>query len=96
MRRLTCLRCGTAMDGPDRRKIQLGEQGVFSNHWAHLMAGALVVDIYCCPKCGKLEMFAPYEVAEQEADSGGQRECPGCGLSVDAEYTKCPCCGAEL
>lgn len=84
------------MDGPDLRKIQLGEQGVLSNHWAHLMAGALEVDIYCCPKCGKLELFAPNEEFCQENDFEGQKKCPECGLCVDAEYTKCPCCGTGL
>lgn len=81
------------MVGPDRRKIQLGEQGVLSNHWAHLMAGALEVDIYCCPKCGKLELFSP---GGGEEHAGSQTECPGCGLSLDPDCPKCPCCGYTL
>lgn len=96
MRKIDCFRCGATMDGPVREKIQLGEQGLFSNHWAHLMAGALIVDLYHCPKCGKLEMFAPQGEREQSDDSLPQIECSGCGLSIDFDYPKCPCCGFDL
>ena len=84
------------MDGPDRRKIQLGEQGALSNHWAHLMAGALEVDIYCCPKCGKLELFAPGRGETPAEKDVPQIECPGCGLCLDADSPTCPCCGYTL
>ena len=93
MSRLSCLRCGAEMEGPVGEKFQLGEQGLFSNHWAHLMAGALEVNIYSCPRCGKLEFFAPRKEAEEKLP---QKECPECGLSIDFDYAVCPCCGCRI
>ena len=95
MKKLDCLRCGTEMKGPVQKKIQLGEQGLLSNHWAHVMAGALLVDIYTCPQCGKLEFFAPRQEPDPESEIP-QIECPGCGLNIDFDYPKCPCCGYDL
>ncbi|MBQ8236923.1 MAG: hypothetical protein IJZ39_02075 [Oscillospiraceae bacterium] len=96
MAKLDCLRCGAKMDGPQREKIQLGEQGFLGGEWAHLMAGALVVDLYHCPKCGKLEFFAPGHAQAEDPDALPQKECPGCGLSIDFDYPKCPCCGHDF
>ena len=92
-KQLACLRCGAVMEGPYREQFQLGKQGILGNHLSHLIAGALEVNLYACPKCGKIEFFLP-NTDETEEASG--KECPGCGLCVDAEYTRCPCCGAEL
>lgn len=94
MKRLTCLRCGAEMEGPFWEQFQLGKQGILGNHLAHLKAGALEAELYICPKCGKIEFFLP-NVEEIETDTPG-KECPGCGLCVDAELTKCPCCGTDL
>ena len=96
MSTLRCLRCGSQMKGPSREKFQLGEQGVFSNHWAHLIAGALEADVYMCPGCGKIEMFVPNSANTERDDTLPQKECPGCGLSIDFDYPKCPCCGYEF
>ena len=98
MERLKCLRCGAAMDGPMREKIQLGEQGFLSDHWAHLLAGALEVDIFTCPNCRKVEFFAPGGGSGEDTDPDAlpQKECPGCGLSIDFDYPKCPCCGYDF
>ena len=93
---MNCLRCGAKMEGPDLQRIQLGEQGFLGSHWAHLMAGALVVNIYHCPQCGKLEFFAPGHGGEEAPETMPQKECPGCGLNIDFDYPKCPCCGYDF
>ena len=49
---LKCLRCETEMVLFKHEKIQLGEQSFWHN-WNHLIHGALDVDIYVCPQCGK-------------------------------------------
>lgn len=99
MRTLNCLRCGREMNYARREKIQLGEQGVLSSHWAHLMAGALEVDIYYCAGCGKLEFYAPAQPrnGKQEDSSVSEEDFPE---SDGAEYSysqppqeKCPRCG---
>ena len=44
-----------------REKIQLGQTGFLSGDWGNILAGALDVEIFCCPKCGKLEFYRPEE-----------------------------------
>lgn len=100
MRMLECLRCGREMRYARREKIQLGEQGVLSSHWAHLMAGALEVDIYYCAECGKMEFFTPAERREHPADPNAEfseedfPEMKGSEFSYSKPpQKKCPRCG---
>lgn len=67
MKKLECLRGHGAMNHVGREKIQLGQTGFFLGDLPNLLAGALEVDIYCCPKCGKLEFFVP-GVEEDQAE----------------------------
>ena len=96
MKALDCLRCGTRMNGPQQESIQLGSQGPLGSHLAHLLAGSLVVNLYHCPNCGKLEFFGPGREAEIDPDALPQKDCPGCGLSIDFDYPRCPCCGYDF
>lgn len=91
MKTLSCLRCDTAMEPVGENKLQLGEMGWFAGHWPNLLAGALEVDIYVCPKCGKLEFFQP----ESDEDHIAKRECPKCGKKHDWDYPKCPFCNYD-
>ena len=88
-RELSCLRCGERMRHARREKIQLGETGWFSGDWGNLMAGAMEVDFYCCPACGKIELFQP-----RGGENHGlpQKVCPLCGKEIDFDYPKCPYC----
>lgn len=61
MKTIECLRCKNQMKFMSRESIQLGEYGLFLKHLSNLMSGCLEVDIYRCPKCGKLEFFEPKE-----------------------------------
>ena len=61
MRTLRCGNCGGQPKFLKREKIQLGQTGFFSGDWGNILAGALEVEIYCCPGCGKIEFYQPRE-----------------------------------
>ena len=86
---LTCLRCGAAMRRARTTKLQLGEAGVLLGIWPNLYEGALAVDVYACPECGKLEFF---HARSPEAADTPQRTCPNCGRTHDFDFPKCPFC----
>ncbi len=90
MKSLHCLRCDAAMRHFKTEKLQLGETGWLLGDLPNLFAGSLEVDIYICPKCGKIEFFQ----AEAEADgiTIQQKKCPECGKTHDIDYPKCPFC----
>ena len=97
-RELNCLRCGTPMQLIKREYLQLGKTGWILGDWGNLLAGALEVDILCCPDCGKLEFFrGEWSGLKEEdgEDSIAQMKCPGCGKEYDLDTPKCPFCGAK-
>ena len=96
MKKLDCLRCGGAMDCLGREKIQLGETGLLLGDLPNLFAGALEVEIYSCPSCGKIEFYRPV-LTKGKRDGYShsdipQKQCPRCGESHDFDYPKCPYC----
>ena len=108
-RNLRCLRCDTEMLFAKREDIQLGKQS-FWHDWNHLLHGSLDVDIYVCPKCGKMEFFAPdvyimrwaeseqkTAVPNREAKPGAAvaMKCSECGRLVPQGETYCPACGED-
>lgn len=88
MRDLTCLCCGVSMKFFGKEQLQLGKTGWLLGDLPNLFAGALEVELYRCPQCGRLELFSG-------AGSGPAPDavCPECG----AEHTGsvCPICGRE-
>lgn len=86
---LECLRCNSKMEYIKTEKIQLGETGYFLGDLSNLLAGAIKLDIYTCPNCGKVEFFQP---SEHEENSIAQKQCPSCGKMHDIDYPKCPFC----
>ena len=85
------------MDCLGREKLQLGEAGLLFGDLPHLFAGALELEIYTCPKCGKVEFFRP-RLTKGERDRYShsdlpQKKCPNCGETHDFDYPKCPYCG---
>ncbi len=109
-RNLRCLRCDTEMLFAKREDIQLGKQS-FWHDWNHLLHGSLDVDIYVCPKCGKMEFFAPEvyvsrwagseqaktDAAAREAKPGAAvaMKCSECGRLMPQGITYCTSCGEE-
>ena len=61
MRATRCGNCGAQPKFLKREKLQLGQTGFFSGDWGNILAGALEVEIYCCPRCGKIEFYQPKE-----------------------------------
>ena len=96
MKKLSCLRCGKEMDCLGREKIQLGQAGLLFPDLPHLFAGALEIEIYACPDCGKVEFYRPV-LTKGQRDGYSHRDipqktCPKCGETHDFDYPKCPYC----
>ena len=89
---LNCLRCGTGMQFIRREKFQLGQTGWVLGDLPNLFAGGMEIDIYSCPKCGKIELFQP----EAASDGLAQKQCPVCGAVIDFDYGRCPHCKHEF
>ena len=92
MRNLDCLRCGAAMQFGGKEKIQLGKTGWILGDLPNLLAGALEMEIYYCPQCGKLELYTPESAAQFSDEMLPQKKCPRCGMTHDFDYPKCPHC----
>ena len=95
MENLRCLRCGTAMVFVGRERLQMGKTGWVLGDLPNLVAGALEVEIYACPRCRKLEFFRPEELSVTEANALPLRECPACGHLHEFDFPKCPLCGFD-
>lgn len=67
MRTVQCS-CGREMAFLKREKIQLGQTGFFAGDWPNIMAGALETEIYCCPRCGKIEFYRPDDIVMEPED----------------------------
>ena len=98
MEKPRCLRCDVPMQFIKRENIQLGKTGFLTGDWGNLLAGALYVAIFTCPKCGKLEFFRGgfYEEAEEEGQERiAKTTCPNCGTRHDLDDPLCPRCGTQ-
>ena len=56
---LKCLRCGGAMEKLGRKKFQMGQENFFFD--THMFEGSMELEVLRCPKCRKVEFFAPEE-----------------------------------
>ena len=94
---LSCLRCGEKMRWMKQEHLFLGQVEVwFGRVYSHADHG-FPVEIYGCPKCGKLEFFLG-DSPQSEADAGGaipRIQCPHCGAAYDLDAPKCPECGEK-
>lgn len=70
--RITCLRCDREMNHIRTEKLQFGQTGWILGDLPNLLAGAMEVDIYSCPKCRKLEFF----LADAVEEGLPQKPCP--------------------
>lgn len=84
-----CLRCQTPMRYLKTEKLQFGQTGWITGDLPNLLAGAMEADIYCCPNCGKIELYRPETASEFQI---AQTECPHCGMLHDIDDPKCPFC----
>ena len=107
MRKRKCLRCDAAMKFGMQQKFQLGQTGFLLGDWPNLLAGALELEVWFCPKCGKVEFFVPGssnrpEHREEPAQSGEfdfvssvVNEGIEAVSSDGMPQKKCPTCGRE-
>ena len=95
MNDLICPHCEKTMQFLTREQLQLGKTGWILGDLPNLLAGALTVNIYMCPKCRKLEFFAAEDQDEASGDDLPQKTCPKCGTVHDFDYPKCPKCGHD-
>lgn len=87
-----CLRCGTRMSYAFTEDIQLGRTSFLTGSWPNLLAGAMRLEIYCCPACGKVEFFTADSDADASSADTPQVRCPNCGKLHDFDYPRCPFC----
>ena len=98
MRTVRCGNCGAQPKFLKREKLQLGQTGFFSGDWGNILAGALEVEIYCCPRCGKIEFYQPKEQLWEAEDNQEQLPPEGdqhiIGVSRDGvPQVRCRACG---
>ena len=91
----TCASCGNELRFLKREDSQLGKTSFLLGDWPNLFAGALDVEMWGCPKCGKLNLYLARP--EEELGGGGiaKIRCQACGAEYDLDYPKCPCCGEK-
>ena len=108
MRKTKCLRCDARMKFGMQQKFQMGQTSFLLGDWPNLMAGALELEVWFCPKCGKVEFFVPGStqnlpvkqpepVQTEEFDYVGSMVNEGIdAVSKDGmPQKKCPTCGKE-
>ena len=104
MRKRKCLRCDANMKFGMQQKFQLGQTGFLLGDLPNLLAGSLELEVWFCPKCGKVEFFVPGSSGRHEKqeepetfDFVGSMVNEGID-SIDPEgmpQKKCPTCGRE-
>ena len=108
MRKTKCLRCDARMKFGMQQKFQMGQTSFLLGDWPNLMAGSLELEVWFCPKCGKVEFFVPGStqnlpvkqpepVQTEEFDYVGSVVNEGIdAVSKDGmPQKKCPTCGKE-
>ena len=104
MRKRKCLRCDAAMKFGMQQKFQLGQTSFLLGDWPNLMAGALELEVWFCPKCGKVEFFVPgstQNLPVKQPEPAQTEEFSMVSEGIDAvskdgmPQKKCPTCGRE-
>ena len=91
-----CSNCGHDMKFIRREDIQLGEASILGGVWPNIWAGALDVELWGCPRCGKLDLYrGDLSEGGEDEDHMAQTICPNCGQEHDLDDPKCPMCGAK-
>jgi DNA-directed RNA polymerase subunit RPC12/RpoP len=102
MRKLNCLRCTTEMTHLMREFFQKGECGAWVGNLNFNLRGGFEMDVYSCPKCGKLEFYLP-DTEEEEIEEGfdGMDLPPQLGSEITRvnrdgiPQVRCRACGKE-
>lgn len=89
MKTIHCPRCRERLEFAGEETIQLGSAGVLTGNLSNIINGGLKVELYFCPKCGKMEFFTP--IPEEPVIA--KVNCSSCNKSFDADFPRCPNCG---
>ncbi len=98
---MKCLRCNTEMLYFGREHLQRGDSGPWIGNLNFSMQGGMEMDIYSCPKCGKIEFFQPGTQYQQQFEEDKQEFPPEIGqnivgVSMDGiPQVRCPYCGTR-
>lgn len=92
MAELKCLRCGVEMEYSGREKFQLGEESYHSGLLAVMTAESMLLDLYKCPDCGKVEFFSP-SARKSAAAPKTNWTCSACGEYNAGRVQTCQSCG---
>ena len=101
MRTINCLRCGGKMAFLMQEKFQKGNMGIWVGNINLSMQGGFEMEVYSCPKCGKLEFYLPsggeYEESEMETEAlPPDADSSIVGVSMDGiPQVRCPACGSK-
>ena len=87
-----CSNCGHDMEYVGREDVQLGRTSFILGDWPNLLAGALNVEIWECPDCGKLDLYRG-DASEKGEGQMAKTTCPVCGVVHELDDSKCPRCG---
>lgn len=99
-RQLHCQRCQSPMSFMMREHFQKGDCHAWVGNLNFSFRGGLEMEVYCCPKCGKLEFFLPEDAVEslQETDFETTPEADAQIVRVSMDgipQVRCPNCGKE-
>lgn len=97
-RELSCLRCGASMNLLRSEHLPLGKPRMEFGIAHYTPGNGIQTDIYCCPRCGKLEFYLGDRKGAEDfgaEDHIAQVRCLQCGTEYDMDQPKCPACGAK-
>lgn len=90
---MECLRCKTIMVLIKEEHLFLGDPGLQVGIVHYTPSRGFPVQIFGCPRCGKLEFFRGDEAANSGENKIAQIACPICGQRYDMDGPYCPVCG---
>ena len=102
MNDIKCLRCDVPMEFLMRESFQKGACGAWVGNLNFNFRGGYEMEVYRCPRCGKLEFFEPdWQDKTEETDEFSQDVSPleaGQITRVNMDgipQVRCRCCGQE-
>ena len=97
-----CYSCGTEMVFTQTLPFRIhGTPGVWKlilGEWAELGEEMLSLDVYLCPKCGLIELFANEKAKQyllKKTPKSFLKKCVKCGKEIPIASEKCPYCGVN-
>ena len=99
MSEIKCSRCGAVLEDYGIQKLRIGGVG---GEWSYIVGdiaeieqGTLPVQIYICPKCGKIELSAAEKTGTILLGREGFKKCVECGKRIPLASEECQHCGAK-